>query len=292
MILTGVVNSTELDTGSHGKLIIKEYWPIVLAGLSGSVYLFGYIKSLNFLHTLGISALPTEIYPPSSIFVDGLTTFVCGAPLPMLALAFGYVLSTSSTAHRAILAIVILFVVYHVCLALASLLGLEISPSPVMIIGWENNSLVSIIIQNIGVFLLIGISLASRKTHYPAKASNRLRPLLLVVLVSAWYILFLATDLFISSTVLSGKPPAEYSKEPGIMGYLIFEHYDTVASDQLGHEHTRVDTTYGILLSRHNGAYYFQTTSFSCDKASRLHSTLYIIPESRVIFFRADNYSN
>lgn len=269
------------------KSFYIKFWPILLGSFSGIAYMFGYIKALNFLHSLKVYVLPTEVYSTSSIFMSGLTTLFAGAPLLILSIYIGYVLAHYKIRLRNRYRVILVLLPFSVLVRISGFIGgdwgLNFSP-PLYLFGF---SLVFYILTSLLYSIMLTIitfralSCFSNRNTY-----NLLLNPLFITLLCLWYFLILYGQVHISETVTSGKPPSEYSQEPGMIGYILTKYPIDATSVKINKQNNELYRTAGVLLNHHDNVYYFYNGLYKqSDLSDSTHIGLYLIPESKVVRF-------
>lgn len=264
---------------------ILKYWPTIIAPITGLIYLFGYLKGLNYLWKLGIMVLPTEVYSVPTLFVSGLTVFVAGVPALLIAFISGHLLANIKKFQRLGIAnsLVIFFLIIYIFLYVGSIgdrYGLIFGPfSNYILTQLTNRS--NFLTFSLGV-TIDGIILFILTVLIKKFIQNRLQKYFFKfsLVLLTWFSLVLLSQIYTSDLI---KPPAVYSLEPGIRGHIVTNFKLTNDSEQDTSYSEKRFSTSGILLNRNNSEYIIAVKNKG--KYDYDDFSLFIIPVANVNYF-------
>lgn len=239
------------------KQKINDHLSIFTILLTAAVYFIGYAKYYFLFRKLGINTPVTDVYPILSIFVSGISMLISFLYVPLVSFA---------------------------------------------LVFWIKQSKVRTSFSGLGFFLIVAASIPLFFRGFMFTPFSRLTVLSFVVLIvaacyvldklkklnrNALIIILLCWVLSICTAYYISLPSSETgyfflnvssrtNQDSGISGYLVTDYIlspDTTQND-FHSDSTPYYQTYGILLSIHDGNYYFYT-----------NDRLYILPESGILLF-------
>lgn len=270
---------------------IISSWQIWLAFGSAFVYLIGYFRALLFFRTLDILVTPTEVYTNSSLFVWGLTTIISALMLPIIIGIITLAISRLPALRKlkswifygcVFLAIGISLFLLLPIVAEHNPLGLFILPSLLALTVFP-------VTHVILVLTLLPIALI---VFFWSRLKNR-KQMIAGFLLVAWIFAVVWAQKYDFVFVNMGVNPTVFSQSPAMAGYIATRSGISPVSEQAPEFGNDAYRTVGILLSHHDGKYYF-LPGFQATEGNpnfpyldQLYTQIVIIPESNVIVFMA-----
>jgi hypothetical protein len=262
---------------------LATHWQFWIAALTSVIYLIGYLNGLLLLRSFQSKSAPTEIYSVGSLFVWGTTFFITSLIVPSIIAVLLLILNYYGFFRNRMRIYIFLFIAFLLifislpAIAIINPIGFQLLPSTEYL-----GSLFLLRLFTTVSICFLGYAILRLKNE-PLHTNNIL---LLLATVFVWNIVLLTGISRNALDVTAGAPPGLYSQDPSIPGALITRNRISNLGSEAPEYGNDAFETWGLLLNRRDGAYYFYPGIYAQDSLkSGLQESIVIVPESEVIVF-------